>query len=152
MSLRYRYYFEDFPPGKVIDCGQRVLSEEEIVEFARQWDPQPFHVDREAGRRSPYGGLIASAWHTGCVMMRMACDAYLNDSSSVGSPGVEDWRFLVPVRAGDALRGRVTVLEARASSSRPELGIVKNLWQLINQRDEVVVSLIGTQFYLRRAQ
>jgi acyl dehydratase len=83
-------------------------------------------------------------------MMRMAYDAYLKEASSVGSPGVDEWRFLAPVRPGDELRGRVTVLEARPSSSRPELGIVKNRWQLMNQRDELVVSLIGTQFYLRR--
>jgi acyl dehydratase len=147
---RFRYYWEDFPAGKVFEYGSRTLSEAEMIAFARDWDPQRYHVDPAAGKRTPYGGLIASAWHTGCVMMRFMCDAYLNESSCIGSPGVEEWRFVLPVRPGDTLSYRGTVLETRPSASKPDRGIVKFLWELLNQRGEVVVSAIGTQFYLRR--
>ena len=148
--MKFRYYWEDFPAGKVIEHGSRALSEEEIIAFAREWDPQRFHVDREAAKAAPYGGIIASAWHTGSVMMRMMCDAYLNESSCIGSPGIEDWRLPLPVRPGDTLRYRATVLEARPSASKPDRGIVKWHWELLNQRGEVPVSLVGTQFFLRR--
>jgi acyl dehydratase len=146
----FRYYWEDFPAGRTFEYGQKILREEEIVEFASQWDPQRYHVDPEAGKRTPYGGLIASGWHTGCVMMRFMCDAYLNESSCIGSPGIDEWRFVLPVRPGDELRFRAVVLESRASASRPERGIVKFRWELLNQRGEVAVSMVGTQFYLRR--
>jgi acyl dehydratase len=147
----FRYYWEDFPPGKVFEYGRRVLTEQEIIEFARQWDPQRFHVDPQAARATPFAGLVASGWHTGCVLMRMMCDAYLNESSCIGSPGIDEWRFAAPVRPGDALRYRATVLEARASASKPERGIVRFRWELLNQRDEVAVLMIGTQFFLRRS-
>ncbi len=97
-----------------------------------------------------YGSIIASAWHTGCVMMRMMCDAYLNESSCIGSPGLEDWMFPLPVRPGDTLRYRATVLEARPSASKPDRGIVKWRWEMLNQRNEVVMHATGTQFFLRR--
>src|SRR5207237_622991 len=109
-----------------------------------------YHVDPQAGKETPYGGLIASGWHTGCVMMRLMCDAYLNESSCIGSPGIDEWRFALPVRPGDTLRYRATVLEARTSASKPDRGIVKWRWELLNQRDEVVVSQVGTPFFLRR--
>ena len=146
----FRYYWEDFAPGRVFEYGRRVLSEDEIIEFARQWDPQRFHVDPQAAKETPFGGLVASGWHTGCVLMRLMCDAYLNEASCIGSPGIEEWRFALPVRPGDALRYRATVLEARPSASKPDRGIVKFRWELLNQRDEVAVSMLGTQFYLRR--
>jgi acyl dehydratase len=94
----FRYFWEDFPAGRRFEYGRRALSEEEIIEFARQWDPQRFHVDPQAAKETPFGGLVASGWHTGCVMMRMMCDAYLNESSCIGSPGIEEWRFALPVR------------------------------------------------------
>lgn len=147
---RFRYYWEDFPVGRVFDHGSRTLSEAEIIAFARDWDPQRYHVDPRAGKDTPYGGLIASGWHTGCVMMRFMCDAYLNEASCIGSPGIEEWRFALPVRPGDTLRYRGSVLESRVSASKPDRGIVKFRWELLNQRDEVVVSMVGTQFYLRR--
>ncbi len=147
----FRYTWEDFPVGRVFEHGSRTLGEREMIAFARDWDPQRYHVDPQAGKETPYGGLIASGWHTGCVMMRFMCDAYLNESSCIGSPGIEEWRFAAPVRPGDTLRYRGTVLESRASASKPDRGIVKFRWELLNQRDEVVVSIIGTQFYLRRA-
>ena len=146
----FRYYWEDFPVGKVLEHGPRVLSQEEIIDFARQWDPQRFHVDPQAAQETPFGGLVASGWHTGCVMMRMMCDAYLDEASCIGSPGIDEWRFALPVRPGDVLRYRATVLESRPSASKPDRGIVKFRWELLNQRDEVAVSMIGTQFYLRR--
>jgi acyl dehydratase len=146
----FRYFWEDFPAGRRFEYGRRALSEEEIIEFARQWDPQRFHVDPQAAKETPFGGLVASGWHTGCVMMRMMCDAYLNESSCIGSPGIEEWRFALPVRPGDELAYRATVLESRASASRPDRGIVKFRWELVNQRGEVAVSMVGTQFFLRR--
>jgi acyl dehydratase len=148
--MAFRYYWEDFTPGRVFEHGSRTLSEEEIIAFAREWDPQRFHTDPVAARQTPYGGVIASGWHTGCVMMRLMCDAYLNESSCIGSPGIDEWRFALPVRPGDALRFRSTVLEARLSGSKPDRGIVKWRWELLNQRDEVVVSQVGAQFFLRR--
>ena len=148
--MRFRYYWEEFTPGRVFEHGSRTLSQEEIIAFAREWDPQRFHTDPEAAKQTPYGGVIASGWHTGCVMMRLMCDAYLNESSCIGSPGIDEWRFALPVRPGDALRYRATVLEARTSASKPDRGIVKWRWELLNQRGEAVVSQVGTQFFLRR--
>ena len=149
--MNFRYYWEDFPPGKVMEYDHRVrLGEQDIISFARQWDPQRFHVDPEEAKATPFGGLVASGWHTGCVLMRLSCDAYLNESSCIGSPGIDEWRFAAPVRPGDELRYRATVLEARPSSSKPDRGIVKWRWELLNQRDEVVVLMVGTQFFLRR--
>ena len=148
--MKFRYYWEDFPAGWTCEYGSRTLSEEEIIAFARDWDPQRFHTDPQAARSTPYGGVIASGWHSGSVMMRMMCDAYLSEASCIGSPGIEDWRFALPVRPGDTLRYRATVLEARPSASKPDRGIVKWRWELLNQRDEVAVSMTGTQFFLRK--
>jgi len=146
----FRYYYEDFPAGRVWEYGSRQLSEQEIIAFASDWDPQRFHTDPLAAKETPFGGLVASGWHTGSVMMRMMCDAYLSESSCVGSPGIEEWRFAQPVRPGDRLRYRGTVIEARPSTSKPDRGLVKWRWELLNQRDEVAVSIIGTQIFLRR--
>ena len=148
--MNFKYYWEDFTPGRVFEYGSRSLSEAEIIGFASDWDPQRFHTDPRQAKDTVYGGIIASAWHTGSVMMRMMCDAYLNESSCIGSPGIEDWRLPAPVRPGDTLRYRATVLEARPSASKPDRGIVKWHWELLNQRGEVPVSLVGTQFFLRR--
>jgi len=148
--MRFRYYWEDFTQGRVFEYGSRTLSQEEIIRFASDWDPQRFHTDPQAAKDTPYGGIIASGWHTGCVLMRMMCDAYLLEAACIGSPGIEEWRFALPVRPGDTLRYRATVLEARPSASKPDRGIVKFRWELANQKDEVPVSMVGTQFYLRR--
>jgi acyl dehydratase len=148
--MTFRYYWEDFPQGRVFEHGSRTLSEQEIIAFAREWDPQRFHIDPQAAKQTFYGGLIASGWHSGAVMMRMMCDAYLNEASCVGSPGIDEWRFVRPVRPGDTLRYRATVLESRPSSTRPDRGIVKWRWELLNQRDELVVSQVGTQFFLKK--
>ncbi|MBV9191108.1 MAG: MaoC family dehydratase [Betaproteobacteria bacterium] len=148
--MNFHYYWEDFPVGRVFEYGSRQLSEQEIIDFARDWDPQRFHTDPVAAKETPFGGLVASGWHTGSVLMRFMCDAYLNESSCIGSPGIEEWRFALPVRPGDTLHYRGTVIESRPSASKPDRGIVKWRWELLNQRGEVAVLLIGTQFFLRR--
>jgi acyl dehydratase len=148
--MTFRYYWEDFTVGRVFEYGSRTLTEEEIIAFASQWDPQRFHTDPSAAAATPFRGLVASGWHTGCVLMRFMCDAYLNEASCIGSPGIEDWRFALPVRPGDTLRYRSTVLESRPSASKPDRGIVKWRWELLNQRNEVAVAMLGTQFFLRR--
>jgi acyl dehydratase len=148
--MSFRYYWEDFPVGRSFEYGSRTLTEEEIIRFAADWDPQRFHTDPLAAKATPFRGLVASGWHTGCVLMRLMCDAYLNEASCIGSPGIEEWRFALPVRPGDTLRFRSTVLESRLSASKPDRGIVKFRWELLNQRDEVAVLMVGTQFYLRR--
>ena len=145
-----RRFFEDFTPGWTYVSDARTLSAAEMVAFAREWDPQRYHTDEGAARASPFGGLIASGWQTGCVAMRLMCDGYLADSSCVGSPGFEELRWLKPVRPGDSLRLRAEVLEARHSSTRPDRGIVRWRWEMLNQHDDVVLSILGTQFFLRR--
>jgi len=148
--MDFRYCWEDFEVGRVFEHGARKLSEEDIVRFAREWDPQRYHVDPQAAKATPFGGLIASGWQSCGVLMRLMCDAYLNESSCIGSPGIDEIRFLKPVRPGDALRFRSTVLEASPSRSRPERGNVRFRWELVNHNDEVVLSMLGRQLYLRR--
>ena len=145
-----KYYWEDFKPGESFPMGERVLDRDEMMAFARQFDPQPFHIDEEAAKRSMYGGLIASGWHTVALVMRMMCDSYLNQSASLGSPGVDNVRWLKPVRPGDTIRARRTVLESRASQSRPEMGLVKTRWEVFNQDDELVMTMEGYGMFRRR--
>ena len=111
-------HFEDFEPGQVYELGTRPVTESEIVAFAREWDPQPFHIDPEAAKESVFGGLIASGWQTVAMWMRMYVDTMLG-SAARGSPGIEELRWLAPVRPGDTLSGRLTVLEATPSATRP---------------------------------
>ena len=150
--MTFRYCFEDFKPGHVTEYGSRTLEESEIIAFAREWDPQRYHVDPEAAKATPFGGLIASGWQSCGVAMRMMCDAYLNESSCVGSPGIDEIRFLHPVRPGDTLRFRATVLESRPSRSRADRGTVSFRWELLNQKDKLVLSMVGHQLYLKRDQ
>lgn len=145
-----RYYYEDFVPGWTFENGPRTLSAQDIIAFARDWDPQDFHTDEQAARATPFGGLVASGWHTGCVAMRLMCDGYLSDSACIGSPGIDELKFVKPVRPGDALRFRAEVLEARASQSRPDRGIVGWRWEVLNQDSDVVLSMIGKQMFLKR--
>jgi acyl dehydratase len=145
-----RYWFEDFAPGWTFENGPRTLGASEIVAFAREWDPQRFHTDEALARETPFGGLIASGWHTAGVAMRLMCDGYLLESSCVGSPGIDELRFLQPVRPGDALRFRSTVLEAAPSKTKPNRGTVTFRWEVINQRGEVVLSMLGKQLFLKR--
>jgi acyl dehydratase len=145
-------WFEDFSVGDVIDVGPVTVTEAEIVEFATQYDPQPFHVDPAAATESPFGGLIASGWHTAALFMGMFVRGLLLDSASLGSPGVEELRWLAPVRPGDELRGRSTVLEARASDTNPRRGTVITLNEVHNQDDVVVMTMRARGFFARRPE
>lgn len=144
------YYFEDLPAGTVLEFGDFEMTEEEIVGFARRYDPQPFHLDREAGKSSIFGGLCASGWNTTAVMMRMWVDNYMSHETSLGSPGIDELRWLRPVFPGDRLRCRLTVLDSTPSRSRPYMGSVRQRGEVLNQSDEVVLTLIGTSFFRRR--
>jgi len=143
-------YFEDFPPGAVFEAGNVTVSAEEIVEFAARYDPQPFHIDAAAAQSSPYGGLIASGWHTAALMMRQVVDCVVADTAALGSPGVDELRWLAPVRPGDTLTVRVTVVEARVSQSKPDRGIVRARFEVTNQDGTLVMSMIGVMLALRR--
>ena len=143
-------YWEDFKVGEVEQIGAKRVDKDEIIAFARQFDPQPFHVDEAAAKQSMYGGLIASGWHTGAMVMRMMCDAYLLQSASAGSPGLDNLKWLKPVRPGDTIRAQRTTLETRASKSKPDIGIVSNLWEAFNQDGELVMSIQGYGMFRRR--
>ena len=143
-------YFEDLPPGEVVEYGERTVTAEEIVEFAREFDPQPFHLDEAAARASAAGGLIASGWHSAALMMRMNCDALFLRAASQGSPGIESIDWLKPVRPGDRLSVRRTTINARVSRSRPDVGVVEGRFELLNQNREVVMRLQGPLFIRRR--
>jgi acyl dehydratase len=147
-----KWYFEDFEAGKTIEVGKRSVSEEEIIAFATQFDPQPFHVDKAAAEKSFYGGIIASGWHTCSMMMRLVVDSVLRDSSSMGSPGLEEIRWIKPVRAGDTLTVSITVLESRPSTSKPDRGVVVTQWEAKNQNGELVATVKGMGMYKRRPQ
>jgi acyl dehydratase len=143
-------YFEDFQAGDVSEFGPVSVTAEDIVEFAQRYDPQPFHLDAEAGAATPYGGLIASGWHTIALYMGMFVRGVLLDSASLGSPGVEELRWLAPVRPGDELRGRSTVTEARASSTNPRRGTVFTTNEMLNQDGVVVMTMKARGFFERR--
>ena len=128
-------------PGSVFEYGEIRVGEAEILEFARRYDPQFIHVDPDAAARGPFGGLIASGWQTASLMMRLLVDQFLPATASLGSPGIDELRWLRPVRPGDAVRIRVTVLDATRSRSKPDRGIVRTLIEVLNQHDEVVMSL-----------
>ena len=143
-------YWEDFKVGEVEQIGGKRVDREEVIAFAKQFDPQPFHVDAAAAKQSMYGGLIASGWHTCAMVMRMMCDAYMLQSASVGSPGIDNLKWLKPVRPGDIISARRTTLETRASKSKPEIGMVSNLWEVFNQDGEMVLSMQGYGMFRRR--
>ena len=149
--MTIKYYLEDFTPGRVFETATRTLSEEDILRFAREYDPQIYHTDVEAAKRSPFGGLIASGWQTASVSMRLMCDSYLLESSCVGSPGIDELRFMKPVRPGDTLRLRSSVIESTPSKKQPNRGTVLFRWEILNQNGEVVLSMLGRQMYLRQA-
>ena len=143
-------WWEDFEAGESADMGSHCFTEEEIIAFARQFDPQPFHTDPQAAARSAFGGLIASGWHTCAIGMRLMVENYVSRTVSLGSPGVDEIRWLKPVRPGDTLTYRRTVLESRASASRPGVGLVKQRWEALNQRGELVLSMEGWGMFGRR--
>lgn len=144
------YYFEDFSVGDTFELGSKQMSEEEIITFARQFDPQPFHVDPERAKESFFGGLVASGWHTTAIFMRLFVDGLLNKSASLASPGVDEVRWVRPVRPGDMLRARFTVLESTPSRSRPNMGVVRSRGEMFNQDGELVMSLSGLHFLGRK--
>jgi acyl dehydratase len=144
-------YFEDFRVGEEVELGRHTVSEEEIVDFARRYDPQSFHVDPGAARESVFGGLIASGWHTGAMWMRLYVDAMLGVSSGQGSPGVEELRWLAPVRPGDTLTGRLTVLETTPSGRRPDRGTVRIRGEMVNQDGVTVMSMVSRGHFGRRS-
>ena len=134
-------YLEDYEPGAVYTYGRIELDEASIIAFARQYDPQPFHTDPAAAAGSIYGGLIASGWQTVAVTMRMLVDHVISPASSLGSPGCDELRWLKPVRPGDSLAVRIEVLSNRRSRSKPDRGLVSNQLEVLNQRDEVVMTI-----------
>ncbi|WP_208277696.1 MaoC family dehydratase [Massilia oculi] len=146
-----RWYFEDFYAGQEIDLGERTVTEAEILDFARAFDPQSFHVDAGAAQQSPYGGLIASGWHTCSMMMRMVVDGLLNAADGMGSPGLDGVRWLQPVRAGDTLRVRYLTRQVKASNSKPDRGVVWSTWTATNQHGDQVCTVDGIGLYGRRA-
>ncbi len=134
-----RFAFEDFSPGHVLEYGRYAVTKDEIVAFAREFDPQPFHLDEEAAKHSLLGGLAASGWHTTAMLMRMTCDGWMLDSTAMGAPGIEEVKWLAPVRPGDLLRVRAETLGTRISKSRPEMGLVLAEMHVLNQIDETVM-------------
>ncbi|HLN68934.1 MAG TPA: MaoC family dehydratase [Streptosporangiaceae bacterium] len=139
-------YFDDYLPGATYDCGSVSVSEDEIVSFARQFDPQPFHADPGAAARGPFGGLIASGWHTAALVMRQLVDHYLPEEASLGSPGLDEMRWPDPVRPGDTLRVRASVVEARRSLSKPDRGIMKTAIEAVNQDGRTVMRATAINF------
>ncbi|MFL5183446.1 MAG: MaoC family dehydratase [Microvirga sp.] len=135
-----RLHFEDFRPGAADIPGSIAVTKDEIVAFAREFDAQPFHTDEDAAKRSFAGGLIASGWQSCGFLMRLIADGFINESSSMGAPGIEELKWLKPVRPGDTLRARRTVLETKASRSRPEMGLVRFYYELLNQNGDVMLS------------
>jgi len=143
-------YWEDFSAGDVTELGPITVTADEIVEFASRYDPQPFHLDEAAGKATPFGGLIASGWHTMALFMSMFVPAVLNESASLGSPGVDELRWRAPVRPGDTLRGRSTVTGVKPSSTNPSRGTVFTANELVNQDDVVVLTFTARGLFARR--
>ncbi len=141
-----RRYFEDYIPGAVHEFGDIKVEEAEILSFAKRFDPQIFHTDPEAAKQTIYGGLIASGWHSASLMMRLFVDHYLSHVASLGSPGVDELRWLKPVRPGDTLSLRITVTQTKRSRSKPDRGIVYSYVEALNQKGEVVMTMKALNF------
>ncbi|MFN7923788.1 MAG: MaoC family dehydratase [Bryobacteraceae bacterium] len=143
-------YFEDYVEGRVYEFGGITVTEEEIIEFAKRFDPQAMHIDPVAAAHSRFGGLIASGWHTAGIAMRLFVDHYVTHVASLASPGVDEVRWPNPVRPGDTLRIRVTILEARPSRTKKDRGVVRARLEAFNQRDEPVLSMLAISIFGRR--
>ena len=143
-------YWEDIKAGDVVELGSHTMDKERMIAFAREFDPQPFHTDEKAAEASIWGGLIASGWLTGSTLMRLLYHGFLKDTVSLGSPGIDELRWLKPVRPGDTLTARLTVTETTASRSKPDRGIVRTRMEVMNQHDEVVMTITGVNFISRR--
>ncbi len=139
-------YFEDYIEGSVHEFGPIVAEESEMVSFAKRFDPQPFHTDAEAGRKSIYGSLIASGWYSAGLMMRLFVDNYLSHVASLGSPGVDELRWLKPVRPGDSIFLRITVTKTKRSNSKPDRGLVYSFVEALNQNSQVVMTMMALNF------
>jgi acyl dehydratase len=147
---RENRYFEDYVVGSIHEFGSIVVTEEEVIAFARRYDPQVFHIDPVAAKNTKFGGLIASGWLTAGLMMRLLVDNVVSAVASLGSPGVNELRWLKPVRPGDELSIRVTIREARRSRSKPDRGSVSNFVEVLNQNREVVMTMQSVGMYLCR--
>jgi acyl dehydratase len=145
-----KLHWEDFQPGAVAIYGPRLVTRAEIVAFAAEFDPQPMHLDEAAGAASMMGGLGASGWHSCCLLMRMIADGFILDSSSMGGPGIDEVRWLKPLRPDTRIRIRSTVLETRASNSRPEMGLVKFQFEMLDDVDAILTTLATTLMFGRR--
>jgi acyl dehydratase len=143
-------YFEDFVSGEILPLGRRHITRSEIIAFAAEFDPQPFHLDERAAIGTPVGGLMASGWHVGALFMNMLCSGFLLESSSMGSPGIERLNWTKPVRPGDTLAASSTVLETRISKSRPEMGIVRFRHEVVDQTGDVVMWMDNSIMFGRR--
>ena len=145
-----RYYWEDFTVGRVIRLGSTSVARDETLAFARQFDPQPFHLDDAAAEASLFKKLSASGWHTCAMTMRLMCDGYLNDSAGLGSPGIDELRWLKPVYPGDTITAEMTVLEARVMNSKPHVGLVLSRWRVFNQDGADVMTMQGWGMFALR--
>ena len=145
-----KLHWEDFKPGAVAVYGPRLVTREEIIAFAAEFDPQPMHLDEAAAANTILGGLGASGWHSCCLLMRMIADGFILNSTSMGSPGIDEVKWLAPLRPGANIRLRSTVLETRASGKRPEMGLAKFLFEIIDDKDAVLTNLTTTLMFGRR--
>src|SRR4051794_21216102 len=143
-------YFEDYEPGAVYTAGALHVTESDVIDFARRYDPQPMHTDPDFAARGRFGGLIASGWHTGAMMMRLFADNFLSPASSLASPGLDELRWHLPVRPGDTLSLRITILSARPSRKNPQQGVLRSLVEVLNQTGAVVMSLKPVSLVRRR--
>ncbi len=143
-------YWEDLQPGQVLDLGSLTATREEIIAFASQFDPQPFHLDDEAAKASVFGGLCASGWHTCSMAMRLMVTNFLQTAASLGSPGLENVKWMKPVFPGDTLRLQHRILESRPMRSRPDVGLVRTHWEMFNQNGEQVLHMEGWGMFRRR--
>ncbi len=144
-------YLEDFTVSQRFELGEITVSEAEIIAFARQFDPQPFHIDPSAAAQSPFGGVVASGWHTAALCMRLLVDGLVGRTATLGSPGIDTLRWLRPLRPGDTLHLRAVVSGVRPSESKPDRGVLTLHMEAYNQHSEVVISMEGVNF-VRRAQ
>ncbi|MFT6558578.1 MaoC family dehydratase [Sneathiella sp.] len=145
-------YWEDFPVGREDTFGHRIVDEDEIIEFATEFDPQLFHIDKDLAKDHFFGGIIASGWHTGAMLMRLIVDNLLQGSTSVGSPGIEQLRWKAPVRPDDILSAHSVVLEATVHKKKPDRGFTKFQYTVFNQHNEVKMTMVSTIIFLRRPE
>ena len=143
-------YWDDMKAGEVVELGSHTMGKERMLSFAREFDPQVFHTDEEAARHTTFGGLVASGWHTGSLSMRLFYDGLIHNVVSLGSPGFDELRWLKPVRPGDTLSARLTVLECVASRSKPDRGVIRALLETRNQDGDVVMSIKAVNLFGRR--